>query len=244
MLAAKLGAGAAHVMRRQLFETHGARVLLNDLQHGSWREILAPGFAALEHRAKDLLLGDAGRDGPGVERCFDAGRNGIRRNPIPFPVMSTSTQRFSRWAMAPTFTSESSSVRRNPQPSRRARMAYSRLPLRLSGSGSESSSCACSQVSQLPMRFPRRGAPFTSLMEAVRSRSVQHQTAAGQREPQLGFPRSLSESVFMRSEQPNKLVRLASHVIKRPKCSASRSTTASPHCAASILRLMMSPTFH
>jgi hypothetical protein len=44
--------------------------------------------------------------------------------------------------------------------------------------------------------------------------------------------------------QPNKLVRLASHVIKRPKCWASRSTTASPHCAASILRLMISPTFH
>ena len=32
-LAAELGAGAAHVMRRQLFETHRARVLLNDLQH-------------------------------------------------------------------------------------------------------------------------------------------------------------------------------------------------------------------
>jgi hypothetical protein len=38
-------------------------------------------------------------------------------------VMSTSTQRFSRGAMAPTFTSESISVRSNPQPSRRARMA-------------------------------------------------------------------------------------------------------------------------
>jgi len=35
-LAAELGAGAAHVMRCQLFKTHRARVLLNDLQHGTW----------------------------------------------------------------------------------------------------------------------------------------------------------------------------------------------------------------
>jgi hypothetical protein len=36
-LAAELGAGAAHVMGRQLFETHGARVVLHVLQHGTWR---------------------------------------------------------------------------------------------------------------------------------------------------------------------------------------------------------------
>jgi hypothetical protein len=30
-LAAELGTGAAHVMRRQVFEAHRARVLLNDL---------------------------------------------------------------------------------------------------------------------------------------------------------------------------------------------------------------------
>jgi hypothetical protein len=40
-LAAELGAGSAHIMRRQLFETHSARLLLNDLQHGTWLEILA-----------------------------------------------------------------------------------------------------------------------------------------------------------------------------------------------------------
>ena len=41
-LAAELGAGAAHVMRRQFLETHRGRVLLNDLQHSARREILAP----------------------------------------------------------------------------------------------------------------------------------------------------------------------------------------------------------
>jgi len=46
-LATDLGNGAAHVMRRQLFKTHRARVPLNDLQHRTWREILTPGFAAL-----------------------------------------------------------------------------------------------------------------------------------------------------------------------------------------------------
>ena len=81
-LAAELGAGAAHVMRRQLFETHGARVLLNDLQHCAWREILTPDFAALAHRAKDLPLGNAGRGGPGVDRGFDPGGDGNRTNPI------------------------------------------------------------------------------------------------------------------------------------------------------------------
>jgi hypothetical protein len=64
--AAELGAGAAHVMRRQLFETHLSRVLLHDLQHCTWREILAPDFAALAHRAKDLPLGNSGCGGPGV----------------------------------------------------------------------------------------------------------------------------------------------------------------------------------
>jgi hypothetical protein len=60
-LAAELGASAAHVMRRQLFETHLSRVLLNDLQYCARREILAPDFAPLAHRAKDLTLGNAGR---------------------------------------------------------------------------------------------------------------------------------------------------------------------------------------
>jgi hypothetical protein len=83
-VAPRLRKSLAQVMRRQLFETHGARVLLNDLLHGTWSEILAPDFAALVHRAKDLPLGDAGRDGPGVDRCFDPRRNGNRTNPVPF----------------------------------------------------------------------------------------------------------------------------------------------------------------
>src|SRR5271156_6293275 len=81
-LAAELGAGAAHVMRRQLFQTHGARIMLNDLQHRTWREILPPNFAALAHGAKDFPLGNAGRDGPGVDGCFDPGGDGNRTNPI------------------------------------------------------------------------------------------------------------------------------------------------------------------
>jgi hypothetical protein len=81
-LAAEFRAGVAHVMRRQLFETHGARVLLNDLQHCTWREVLTPNFAALAHRAKDLSFGDAGRGGPRVDRRFDPGGDGNRTNPI------------------------------------------------------------------------------------------------------------------------------------------------------------------
>src|ERR1700733_7225242 len=53
-----------------------------------------------------------------------------------------------------------------------ARIGESRLPLRRSRSGEQSSSCACSRVSHLPMRFPRRGAPFTSLMEAAVSAGI------------------------------------------------------------------------
>jgi hypothetical protein len=67
-LAAELGTGAAHVMRRQLFQTHRARIMLNDLQHGARREILTPDFAALAHSAKYLSLGNAGRGGPRVDR--------------------------------------------------------------------------------------------------------------------------------------------------------------------------------
>jgi hypothetical protein len=80
--AAELGTGAAHVMGRQLFETHLSGILLNDLQHCAWREILTPDFAALAHRAKDLPRGNAGRGGPGVDRGFDPGGDGNRTNPI------------------------------------------------------------------------------------------------------------------------------------------------------------------
>jgi hypothetical protein len=81
-LAAEFGAGAAHVMGRQPIKTHRARVLLNDLQHRARREILAPDFAALAHRAKNLPLGNAGCGGPFVDRCFDPGRDGNRTNPV------------------------------------------------------------------------------------------------------------------------------------------------------------------
>jgi hypothetical protein len=122
-LAAELGAGAAHVMRRQLFQTHGARVMLNDLQHRARREILAPDFAPLAHRAKIFpSVMPAAVVQASIATFTQAGTT-TERNRFPFPVMSTSTQRFSRWAMAPTFTSETSSVRRNPQPRRRAKMA-------------------------------------------------------------------------------------------------------------------------
>jgi hypothetical protein len=81
-LATELGAGAAHVMRRQLFETHGARIPLNDLQNRTRGEILTPDFAPLAHGAKDLPLGHAGRGGPRVDRCFDPGGDSNRTNPI------------------------------------------------------------------------------------------------------------------------------------------------------------------
>src|ERR1700727_293929 len=58
--------------------------MLNDLQHGTWREILTPDFATLAHRAKDLPLGHAGRGGTGVDRRFDPGGDGNRANAIPF----------------------------------------------------------------------------------------------------------------------------------------------------------------
>jgi hypothetical protein len=45
--AAQLGAVAAHIMRRQFLQTHGAGVMLNDLQHCAWREILTPDLALL-----------------------------------------------------------------------------------------------------------------------------------------------------------------------------------------------------
>jgi hypothetical protein len=69
-------------MRRQLFETHLSRVLLHDLQHRARRELLAPDFAALAHRAEDLPLGNAGRGGPSVNRCFDPGGDGNRANAV------------------------------------------------------------------------------------------------------------------------------------------------------------------
>jgi hypothetical protein len=50
-LAAKLGAGAAHVMGAN-FSRPIARVLLNDLQHCARREILTPDVAALRTARK------------------------------------------------------------------------------------------------------------------------------------------------------------------------------------------------
>jgi hypothetical protein len=51
-LPTEFGARAAHVMGRQLLKTHLARVLLNDLQHRAWSEILAPDFPPLRTARK------------------------------------------------------------------------------------------------------------------------------------------------------------------------------------------------
>ena len=59
-----------------------ARVVLNDLQHCTGRDILTINFGALAHGAKDLPLGNAGRGGPRVDRCFDPGRDGIGANSV------------------------------------------------------------------------------------------------------------------------------------------------------------------
>jgi len=78
---------------------------------------------------------------------------GTVRRFLPFPSRSTSTQRPSRSWISST-ESRTHSSRRNPQVSSNAKIARSRLPLRVSGSGSESSRLAWSRVSQFPARGP------------------------------------------------------------------------------------------
>jgi hypothetical protein len=170
--ATELGTGAAHVMRRQLFKTHGPRVVLNDLQHCAWREILPPDFAALAHRAKDLPLGNAGRGSPRVDRRFDLGRYGNRTNPIS--LSRDVDQDPAVLALGDGADLHLGDQLRPAQPTTEEEshdgivaFALEALPVR-----QRKQFLGLLRVSQLPMRFPRRGAPFTSLTAAAVSGAI------------------------------------------------------------------------
>jgi hypothetical protein len=62
-----------------------------------------------------------------------------------------------------------SSRRRRPQPNSKARIARSRLPFKVAGSGSCQSVRASSAVNQFPSRHPGFFAPFTRRMPAATS---------------------------------------------------------------------------
>ena len=103
---AEFGAGAAHVMGRQLFKTHGPRVVLNDLQHGirceyspqtlpplrTARKIFPPGMPAAVVQASIAALTQAGTATERTHR-FDPDqvhRSTCRRIKQPQPGFSRS----------------------------------------------------------------------------------------------------------------------------------------------------------
>jgi hypothetical protein len=61
------------VMRCQFLETHGTRVLLDDLQHGTWGEILTQTLPPLRTARKIFPAVMPAAVGPRVDRCFHPG---------------------------------------------------------------------------------------------------------------------------------------------------------------------------
>jgi len=102
-----------------------------------------------------------------TDALTQSGTGTVRMCP-PLPTRSTMAQcssRFCRWV-----NSRSASSRRlSPQPSKTARIARSRLPLRVSGSGACQNRRASSAVSQFPSLTPNFLAPFTLRMPAASS---------------------------------------------------------------------------
>lgn len=79
---------------------------------------------------------------------------------LPLPIRSTMAQRSSRRCKLSKVSSESS-CRRSPQPSRMARIARLRFPVRVWASGNCQSADASPAVSQLPRREPSLRTPLT-----------------------------------------------------------------------------------
>jgi hypothetical protein len=87
---------------------------------------------------------------------------------LPLPMRSTIAQRSSRRCRL-SRVSSASSRRRRPQPSRMARIARLRFPVRVCLSGNCQSAAASPAVSQLPKREPSLRTPLTRWMLAANS---------------------------------------------------------------------------
>jgi hypothetical protein len=107
----------------------------------------------------DALL--ATPDGkPGLKAEYTQFGTGTVRMCLPLPIKSTIAQRSSRRCKLPKVSS-ASSRRRRPHPSRMARIARLRFPVRVCSSGTCQSAAASPAVSQLPKREPSLRTPLT-----------------------------------------------------------------------------------
>ena len=93
---------------------------------------------------------------------------GTVRMCLSLPIRSTTAQRSSRRCKLLSVSSVSSR-RRRPHPSRMARIARLRFPLRVCPSGTCQSAAASPAVSQLPKREPSLRTPLTRWMPAAKS---------------------------------------------------------------------------
>ena len=102
---------------------------------------------------------------------------GTVRMCLPLPTRSTIAQRSSRRCKLSSVSS-ASSRRRRPHPSRMARIARLRFPVRVCPSGTCQRAAASPAVSQLPSREPSLRTPLTRWMPAAKSGLNSPQSAA------------------------------------------------------------------
>jgi len=99
---------------------------------------------------------------------FTQAGTGTVRMCLPLPIGPTIAQRYSRRCKL-SGVSSASSRRRRPHPSRMARIARLRFPVRVCPSGTCQSADASSAVSQLPRREPSLRTPLTRWIPAANS---------------------------------------------------------------------------
>jgi hypothetical protein len=155
-------------MRREFSESEDSRVLFYDVPDYLLGHLIAPNRTRSAYSSEESAVSHARREQPEIDRMLHPVRHRNCSNMAALPNQINDGPVF--FALLDMFQAQLvNSLRRKPQPSRTARIARSRLPLREKGSGSCHSWRASSAVSQLPRRRPSFFDPLTRRMPAARS---------------------------------------------------------------------------
>jgi hypothetical protein len=165
---AELCARPPQIVRGKIGEATFGGIQLDHVPNDAFRDTIAPPFTSSADTTEYLARMQVSGSDPRIQGCLNPFGDGNRSN-VPAlaneiedgPVLFRCCRCVnSRWA---------SSRRRRPQPSKTARMARSRLPFKVSGSGLCQKRRASSAVSQLPTLTPSFLGPLTRRMLAANS---------------------------------------------------------------------------
>jgi hypothetical protein len=144
-------------VRGKILDAGALRSSFHNMPYCLRGEPVATKFSHAIYRTENGIGAELGVSGPGVNRPLNPYRNWDRAD-----VLSFADQIGNGAVFSPT-----SSARRNPHPSRTAKIAVSRLSRRPSGDEWRSRGLASSTLSQLPILTPNLFATFTRRMPAT-----------------------------------------------------------------------------